>query len=548
MDSSRRNALKAGMLGIAVSSIPQAFSSTAEQETPKTLSPGKEQLPWGKGIEGQRKGDLGNGYFLNPIMAGDYPDPTILKDGNDYYMTFSAFENYPALIIWHSQDLVNWTPLAPALEKPIGSIFAVDLVKHQNRYYIYIPVLPTAMSPDSDHRPKIYVIHAEKITGPWSEPIDLQIPGLIDPGHIVGEDGKRYLFLSGVSRVRLSDDGLSTEGPVTLAYEGWKYPDEWITEAFSLESPKLLKHGEFFYLITAEGGTSGPATGHMVNAARSRSVLGPWENCPHNPIVRTNHDSERWWSRGHASLIEGPGKDWWMVYHGYENGFRGLGRQTLLDPIEWTADGWFQAKGADLSSPIAKPAKGKTGDHGIAKSDDFAVPAFGVRWNFYNPGHDEKSRAFFEDNTLVLQGKGLTPTDASPLAVLTGDHHYEVTVRVELMGEATGGLLLFFNKQLYLGMGHDGDRMTTYKSGRPSYWPEPAPAGRVWHLRIVNNRHIVTFYYSTDGANWTRHALRSEVSGYNVNVADDLASLRPALFSCGKGSVRFSDFQYRALA
>ena len=93
----------------------------------------------GAGVEGQRQADLGNGTFLNPIMAGDHPDPSILKDGGDYYMTFSSFDAYPGLVIWHSRDLVNWQPIGPALFKNVGSVWAPDLVKHQGRYYIYFP-------------------------------------------------------------------------------------------------------------------------------------------------------------------------------------------------------------------------------------------------------------------------------------------------------------------------------------------------------------------------------------------------------------------------
>src|SRR6476620_8900755 len=94
---------------------------------------------WRRGIEGQRQADRGDGTFLNPIVAGDHPDPTILKDGGDYYMTFSSFEAYPGLVIWHSRDLVNWAPIGPALSDPLGSVIASDLVKHAGKYYIYIP-------------------------------------------------------------------------------------------------------------------------------------------------------------------------------------------------------------------------------------------------------------------------------------------------------------------------------------------------------------------------------------------------------------------------
>ena len=131
------------------------------------------------------------------------------------------------------------------------------------------------------------MIHADAMSGPWSEPIDLGIRGAIDPGHVVGEDGTRYLFTSGVRRIQLADDGLSTVGELEKVYDGWRYPDEWITEAYALEGPKLFRRNEWFYLVSAVGGTAGPPTGHMVIVARSRSVHGPWENHPRNPIART---------------------------------------------------------------------------------------------------------------------------------------------------------------------------------------------------------------------------------------------------------------------
>ncbi len=256
---------------------------------------------WISGTEGQRKADLRNGQFLNPIFAGDHADPAILKDGDDYYLTFTSFDCYPGLTIWHSRDLVNWSPVTAALPRAPGSILAVDLVKYKGRYFIYIPIVPLNVTPH--HKVRIYVIHAEYISGPWSDPIDIGVEGHIDPGHAVGEDGHRYLFLAGVYRVRLGDDGLAPAGPIEPAYAGWRYPRDWVVQAFALEGPKVLRRGGFFYLVCAEGGTSGPLTGHMVIAARSRSIHGPWVNCPHNPIVHTADASEAWWSRGHGSLV-----------------------------------------------------------------------------------------------------------------------------------------------------------------------------------------------------------------------------------------------------
>src|SRR3546814_12448153 len=75
--------------------------------------------------------------FRSPVMAGDHPDPSILKDGRDYYMTFSTFDSYPGLVIWHSRDLVNWRPVGPALTRNIGSVWAPELCTHGGRYYLY---------------------------------------------------------------------------------------------------------------------------------------------------------------------------------------------------------------------------------------------------------------------------------------------------------------------------------------------------------------------------------------------------------------------------
>ena len=326
--------------------------------------------------------DFGDGRYLNPILPGDYPDPSVLKDGDDYYMTHSSFDSAPGLLIWHSRDLVNWRPLGPALAKPLGTVFAVDIAKHDGRYFIYIPFMKAPWSPDLPSFANIYVIHASSMAGPWSDPIDLKVGGLIDPGHVVGEDGQRYLFFNDGKRVALTPDGLATAGPVEDAYQAWHYPDDWITEAFSPEGPKLFRRNGWFYLVNAVGGTSGPPTGHMIVVARSRSIHGPWENCPHNPIQRTLSRSEMWWSRGHATCVEGPGGQWFMVYHGFENGYLTLGRQTLLEPIEWTADGWFQAKGGDLSRPLPKPA-GRALPHGMPHSDSFAQNRLGSLWNLY---------------------------------------------------------------------------------------------------------------------------------------------------------------------
>ena len=158
---SRRSVFKAALAATTTLPLASANALPGCADDPR-------RAQWANGIEGQRKADLGDGTFVNPIVAGDHPDPTILKDGDDYYMTFSSFHSYPGLVIWHSRDLVNWTPIGPTLFRNLGDIWAVDLCKHDGRYFI-IPANPTG------NGWSIYAIWADDIDGPWSEPVDLHI-------------------------------------------------------------------------------------------------------------------------------------------------------------------------------------------------------------------------------------------------------------------------------------------------------------------------------------------------------------------------------------
>lgn len=537
LDITRRNIFKACLAGAAAS--PLALMGAAQAAPTAPCTP---RAQWARGIEGQRKADLGNGTFLNPIIAGDHPDPTILKDGDDYYMTFSSFNSYPGIIIWHSRDLVNWAPIGPALQKNIGTVWALDLCKHGDRYYIYIPAAADG-SPWST-----FVIWADDINGPWSEPIDLKIEGCIDPGHAVGEDGKRYLFVNGIRKIRLRDDGLATEGPLEHAYNPWRYPDDWIVENFAPEGPKLLRRGEWFYLVTAVGGTAGPVTGHMVIAARSRSIHGPWEHCPHNPLVRTQSEDEPWWSRGHATLVEGPAGDWWMIYHAYENGFRTLGRQTILEPIEWTSDGWFRAKGGDLSQPLPKPTQAITSAAGVALSDDFARNKMGSQWCFHNPGAQEMARINYGKKMLELAGSGTSPVDSSPLTCGVVDRAYQVEVSLKILGQAEAGLLLFYNHKAFIGVGFDAETIKSFQYAEEQTWARQQIKSSNVRVRLTNDHNVVTYEYSHDnGRNWKRHPSRIEVSGMHHNVFGGFLSLKVGIYCAGKGKVQLTDFQYRAI-
>ena len=301
--------------------------------------------------------------------------------------------------------------------------------------------------------------------GPWSEPIDLNLPAHIDPGHIVGEDGKRYLFLSGGDRVRLKDDGLSTDGAVEHVYDPWRYPDDWVVESFSPEGPKVMRHGEYFYMVTAVGGTAGPPTGHMVIAARSKSIHGPWENCPAQPagahhrraremvVARPRHAGRRTRAAtGGASITATKTR----------TGRSAARRCSTASTGPTTAGSASRAR--IFRPPIPKPAKLANQTHGIALSDDFSKDKFGIQWAFYAPGENERARVAYEDGALVLAGKGDSPSNCSPITCITGDQAYRCEVEIEVEGAATGGVLFFYNKRMYCGLGFNERQLVRHRT------------------------------------------------------------------------------------
>lgn len=421
----------------------------------------------------------GDGYFMNPVFAGDYPDPSIMRDGNTYYMVHSSFEYYPGLLIWQSKDLINWSPVTNALHKYLGSVWAPDLAKYKGKYYIYFPA-----------NNEIYVVTANSVNGPWSDPIDLKINN-IDPGHVVDENGKRYLYSANGGYVPLSDDGLSVIGEAKHVYDGWTIPRDWSIECFCLEGPKLTKHGDFYYLTVAEGGTAGPATGHMIISARSKSPFGPWENSPYNPIERTQDNAEKWWSKGHGTLVEDAKGDWWMIFHGYENGHYNMGRQTLLQPVEWTPDGWFKTPdNIKTNQPIKRPSL-KTVASNYTLSDDFSGTMLKPNWKFF--GEFDIDRFHLINNSLVIKAKGNSIGDCSPLLCVPSNHSYTAEVELSIEGKATGGLVLFYNNSSFSGILADKENILTNIHG----WEFPTEKNVINNhvfLRLKNVNNTVDMY------------------------------------------------------
>ena len=472
--------------------------------------------------------------FPLPILKGDYPDPTILRDGNDYYMTHSPFFYMPGFLIWHSTDLMNWEPIGRAMAEWRGNAMAPDLVKVDGRYYIYYPANRTN-----------YVIWADDIRGPWSKPIDLGIGG-IDPGHIATPDGKRYLFTSKGQVTPLTPDGLSKAGETVKVYDGWQYPSEWETECFCRESPKLTYHDGYYYMTSAEGGTAGPATSHMIVSARSRSIMGPWENSPYNPIVHTWSAAEKWWSKGHGSLVEDTNGQWWVVYHAYDRDAYSLGRQTLIEPIEWTKGGWFRPV---YDYPTYIGSYGRMPSHGL--SDDFSSTGLGWQWMGWKENIAAHVR--FAKGVLTLPSRGTSPKNGRVMMTTAEDRDYAVEAQVTVGRNNQAGLLLFYNANASVGLMSDGKQFYIYNKEGESERVTDNPAlprglkANRFHVRLENHSGSLDILLSSDGKQWIPIRRNMDISQMHHNNLREFLALRPALVSVGEGDARFDYFNYTPL-
>ena len=323
------------------------------------------------------------------------------------------------------------------------------------------------------------------------EPVKLRVSG-IDPGHAIDADGKRYLYTNDGHVAPLSDDGLSITGRNQKVYDPWQYPEEWETEGMWLESPKILKRGDYYYLVSAEGGTAGPVTSHMCVVARSKSVTGPWENSPYNPLVHTYSADEAWWSKGHGTLIDDPDGNWYIVYHAYRNGFHTLGRSTIIESVNWTKDGW----------PVLAEKDGAKWENGGLQDYDYLRHYENpIMWAKWEPG--------FDGGTLMTT----TAVDAS----------YEITAKFNIGNDARAGLYLFYNEEAYIGV--QGN-----ESG-------------AFYVKIRNDRNKATVWKSNDGTNWTEVQKDVDVSTYHHNVYKGFFALRPAYFLAGAATLESFDYK-----
>ncbi len=314
--------------------------------------------------------------YKNPILTGMHPDPSIVRVGEDYYMVNSSFVFFPCIPISHSKDLIHWEVIGHAITNPawsgLGSLeggrgyWAPDISYYEGKFYITATYRKNDVIPEGEkdtylHKPNTtpyrlqMVVSAERPEGPYCEPVFIEEDG-IDPSIFTDDDGRRYMLLNRGARIfEISPDGKQQLSEAKLLYYGHNKR--------APEGSHLLKKDGWYYLFQAEGGTG---MGHRISVARSRgfsflqkkkdgteSVVSSlfdangepciFEPCPFNPIMRQNDEKQAIQRCGHGKPVQTTSGEWYMVYlcgrqlHGK---WSMLGRETALDKITWTLDGW----------------------------------------------------------------------------------------------------------------------------------------------------------------------------------------------------------------
>lgn len=387
--------------------------------------------------------------FQNPIIRGMYPDPSVCRYGNKYYMVCSTFQYFPGVPLFESEDMVNWKKIGHCLTRPSqvdlegvrssGGIFAPTIRCHNGRFY---------MVTTNDSISQNFYVYTDDIYGEWSEPVLVDQDG-IDPSLYF--EGEHAYFISngsdehGVGSIQMCEIDIETGKKLSSSRILWQG-----TGGRYLESPHLYRFGEYYYLVEAEGGTE---YGHMVNYARSKSIWGPYESYPGNPVLTNrNLGGYQLQAAGHGDIVEDCHGNWWFVHLAFRQidqwlPYHHLGRETCLEPLQWQKDGWFTI-GAEGTARLEVE---------VPDSISFTKQTFSYDRNFGNLSQKKDwlylriptfENYRFEHNCISLAGSDVTLNDtASPTFTCIPQTEFDIDVTCDIIpGKQESGISFYMDE------------------------------------------------------------------------------------------------------
>ncbi|MFX3631620.1 MAG: glycoside hydrolase family 43 protein [Candidatus Pristimantibacillus sp.] len=511
--------------------------------------------------------------FRNPILPGFYPDPSICRVGEDYYMVTSSFEYYPGVPIFHSKDLVHWEQLGHVLDRPSQleldgtpcskGIYAATIRYHNGLFYMITTFVVSQMG----ERRNFYVT-AENPAGAWSDPIWLPDAPGIDSSFFFDDDDKVYIMANRVPpegqqypkhmEIWLQQFDLPSQQLIGDKYSLW---DGALKVAHAQEGPHIYKKDGYYYLLIAEGGTGFT---HAVTVARSRHITGPYEGCKSNPILTHRHLGQSYGivNVGHADLVETTNGEWWMVClasRPYGGAYRNLGRETFLVPVAWE-EGW----------PVVNPGKGivelesyrpNLPEHVFPDKpacDSFESEILDDRWNFIRTPRGDFWSLTERPGYLRLQLKPETIAEpVNPSFVGRRQQHMCFTARTVMEfipqadGEAAGIVLLqnhdyLFRFEYVMDNGAAELRLVERRGGT-----ERVVASRGWscekvYLKVEAEWQSYRFLYASKSEQWETLAEHVDGTLLSSDVAGGFVGTYIGLYATANGteSSNYVDFDW----
>ncbi len=327
----------------------------------------------------------------NPILKGFCPDPSIIRVGEDYYIATSTFEWWPGVKLFHSKDLQHWEQIPSPLRRSSqldmkgnptsGGVWAPCL--SYDGTYFYLVYTDVKTKKGRYYNTHNYVVCTEDIYGEWSEPVYLNSIGF-DPSLFHDTDGRKYLInmVNGFKGILIQEVEPKIFAPIGERKKVYAGSGIGCTEG-----PHIYHIGDWYYLLVAEGGTG---YDHCVTMARARSIWGPYETAPNNPILTSNQEDMHALQKcGHADLVDTQKGEWYMV-HLCARPLSGelwctLGRETAIQKMVWDEDGWLRVKvGGNYAGNQTESAVGITkhyyNNEETGFFDDFNVADLHVRY------------------------------------------------------------------------------------------------------------------------------------------------------------------------
>lgn len=455
--------------------------------------------------------------YHNPVQRGFFPDPSVIRVGEDYYMVNSSFQYFPAIPISHSRDMVHWHIVGHAITNPdwldlsairdSHGIWAPDISYADGTYYIFATLRLNADGKRGNNvMRRQLVMTADRPEGPYGKPVCLEVDD-IDPSHFVDEDGKRYLVIAPAAQTfPLSEDSLCLAGERKTAWAG--------TGERCPEGPHILKHGGYYYAMVAEGGTG---YGHGINVARSRELYGTYEPSPYNPVMRQQDQEAPIQRAGHGKLIQDQNGDWWCYYlcgRRNEGNCTTIGRETALDPVEWTADGWFTINGGRGPSLVQRAPALPECVFPEEPRDDFDSEVLSPEWEFVrNPDRGSYSLTERPGFFRIWTGDGQLFEIRAKNTLLKREKElfFTAETKLEFYPDRDGeqaGLTCYYSTATYIrcAVCFEGGRKIQLVINRNHGEETVAEVSRVKeqpvYLRVVTEGQKRSFFYGYDGVRW----------------------------------------------